>query len=53
MGWNARSSNAPVNDDAEKIMHASLPHRMSIAYPSDCLGAMPYNSGFEFSSKAG
>lgn len=51
--WNAKCSDVPVNDDAERNMYASIPHRSSIAYPSDYVAAMPNISSFEFSSKAG
>lgn len=50
--WNAKSSNVPANDDAERNMHSSLP-RTSIAYPSNCVAAVPNISVSEFSSKAG
>ncbi|RWR83815.1 hypothetical protein CKAN_01258800 [Cinnamomum micranthum f. kanehirae] len=50
--WNAKCSDVPVNDDAERNMYASIPHPSSIAYPSDHVAAMPNISSFEFSSKA-
>ncbi|RWR83819.1 tetratricopeptide repeat protein 7A [Cinnamomum micranthum f. kanehirae] len=50
--WNAKCSDVPVNDDAERNTYASIPHRSSITYPSDHVAAMPNISRFEFSSKA-
>ncbi|RWR83407.1 tetratricopeptide repeat protein 7A [Cinnamomum micranthum f. kanehirae] len=50
--WNAKCRDIRGNDDAERNMHATIPHRSSIAYPSDYVAAMPNISGFEFSSKA-
>uniref|UniRef100_A0A5B7AR66 Borealin C-terminal domain-containing protein n=1 Tax=Davidia involucrata TaxID=16924 RepID=A0A5B7AR66_DAVIN len=49
--WKDRDGNLSMNQDDGTNIHASLLHRMSIAYP-DCSAAMPSFGGFEFSSKA-
>uniref|UniRef100_A0A5B7ART7 Borealin C-terminal domain-containing protein n=2 Tax=Davidia involucrata TaxID=16924 RepID=A0A5B7ART7_DAVIN len=49
--WKDRDGNVSMNQADERSLHASLLHRMSIAYP-DCSAAMPSFGGFEFSSEA-
>lgn len=50
--WKAKDGNVPVNDDNERNACASLPHQTSIAYPPDCITAMPDINGFNFSTQA-